>query len=173
MGFDPLSLGLMAAGAGVNYAAGQYSAQAQEESARYQADLLDQQAEQERETNIENRARRQANADRYLSQVFVQSANTGTVASAGTSRLLLEDISSRVEQDLEDFINASQNRVTRLESSSTIAQWSGTQTARATRLQSAGGLLADTVRLSAGIADYLDQQADPQRNPSRSYSLFQ
>ena len=103
----------------------------------------------------------------------MQSANTGTVASAGTSRLLLEDISSRVEQDLEDFINASQNRVTRLESSSTIAQWSGTQTARATRLQSAGGLLADTVRLSAGIADYLDQQADPQRNPSRSYSLFQ
>lgn len=184
MGFDPLSIGLTLASTAASYSAQRASADAQEAAAEYEADLLDQQAENERNARIENTRRQQDNADRFLSEVFVQSANSGTVTGAGTSRLLLEEIESRIDSDLDNFTEAAQAQVGRIENAATMTRWQGNANAAATRLQSVGTLFKGTALAASQFHEWRQDQTPsppqavrPYQTPSppqavRPYSLF-
>lgn len=172
MGFDPLSLGLMAAGTGLNYAAQRSAADAQEDAAEYQADLLRQTADNDTEARVDNDRRQQDNADRYLSRIFVQQARAGVVTDQGTARLVLEDIESRVDDELANFSQQAVSQIDRTRNAATMTTWQGQANAKATRLQAAGSLLGGLAQTAAaGYSQY--REANPRETPGpRPYSLF-
>ena len=174
MGFDPLSLGLAAlsgAGALSGHSASQKAAKAQEQAGEYQADLLEQQAANDLDARIENSRRLADNHERELARLRVIQANSGTTVGEGTAALIFDDVRSRLDERLDDFVKGQSAQIDRTRNNAQQALWQSKTNASSTRLAARGRLISGVAHAGTMAYQAFDSQASPSGEP-RPYSLF-
>ena len=131
---------------------------------------MDEKAKNDRDALNTNRKRQKEDQERYLSEVRVAQANSGTMAGTGSSLLVFDDITSRLDERLADFTNSSLAEIARTESSARMTRFSGKQQAKATRLTTFGNLAKGAASSFSTFNKVSDVTTPGQSNGL--YSLF-
>lgn len=157
MGFDPVTAAVMGgAKTGLNFLTGMQSAKAAEYAAEYQSELLQRQADNERETMRINRRRKGEDRDRYLARVRMEQANSGAGMS-GTNQMVFDTITSRVDERINDMTEQHYARIGRMEDAKRMTLYRGKQSAAAQRMNAYAGAIGD-------IADTFGNVSDAKKN---------
>lgn len=156
MGFDPLTFGILSgiAGFGQSMMAGQ----AANQQAKYNAAMQERQAGDERERLKVNSSRMLDDKRREMARMELYFHNSGASATSGTPLAVLGEVSSRLDEQIEDFATRSLAGISRLEDSARITRWSGKQAARAGVVSGFGTLLSRTASGAYGQTQWNRRQ---------------
>lgn len=159
----------------VGYSAQKSAAKAQQAAGEHSAKLLRIQADNQRDALKTNTRRKHEDRNRYLASVKVAQAANGTVSGTGTNALVFDDITSRLDEQIADFTNASLADIGRTDSAVTSTLWQAKHNAAATRLAAKGTLFKGLVSTATQTYTHFNP---PSSTPSAAakipgtYSLF-
>tara|TARA_R110001606_G_scaffold18114_5_gene68847 strand:+ start:5185 stop:5697 length:513 start_codon:yes stop_codon:yes gene_type:complete len=160
MGFDPVTAAVMGgAKTGLNFLGGMHAAKAAEYQAEYESELLQRQADNERETMQTNRRRKGEDRDRYLARVRMEQANSGA-GMQGTNEMVFDTITSRVDERINDMTEQHYAHIGRLEDGKRMTLWKGKQSAAAHRMNAYAGAIGDTFE-TIGNVEYAKKNTTP------------
>lgn len=157
MGFDPISLTLMAASGAMQAYSQKQQGDASQDTAEYNAKLSERQAQAQRHDRQVNSTRMREDMNRKLATYRAQAAANGVISDEGSPLAVYSESRDRFDEQIDQYTQQAITRESLMMDQARMQRYQGEEAAKAGKISAVGTLLGTAAKTASGYAGGVKQ----------------